>query len=90
MPSEDLYFHTTNESYFEIALLERLLANMLFKQSSFKGNAKAYNFIAACNLPKRSNLQYQRLIEAFYAYHLIKYFKEFFNQNLISKFKTYI
>jgi len=64
MPSEDLYFHTTNESYFEIALLERLLANMLFKQSSFKGNAKAYNFIAACNLPKRSNLQYQRLIEA--------------------------
>jgi hypothetical protein len=63
MPSEDLYFHTTNESYFEIALLERLLANMLFKQSSFKGNAKAYNFIAACNLPKRSNLQYQRLID---------------------------
>ena len=85
MPTEESYFHTTDESYFEIALLERLLADIIFKHSSFKGYTKAYNFIAAYNLQKRSNLQYQRLVEVFYAFHLTKYYKEFWNNNLISK-----
>lgn len=70
------YFHLTNDTIFELKLLDQFLADLLFKQSSFKSFCDAYNFQFATSLSDRKLLKSQRLTEIFYAFELIKFNQE--------------
>ena len=70
------YFHLTSDTIFELKLIEQILADLLFKQSSFKAFCDAYNFQFATSLNDRQLLKSQRLTELFYAFELIKFHQE--------------
>jgi len=76
------YFHYTNESIFETKLLDNLLADIMFKHTSFKGFTAAYNFINAPKIRDRFYLIPSRLTENFYVFHINKYFNEHFKGQL--------
>jgi hypothetical protein len=69
------------------------MADILFKQSSFKGFAASYNYLfgqKTVNSYNRFKLDYRRLIEAFHCFHLNVYYKDTSKGNLTSKFyKTF-
>ena len=84
-PSADIqeYFHFSNETFFESALMASLMADIFFKHSSFKAYANSYNFQFIDLAFERFKMDYRRLIDFFYAYQLVKYLREFYSENLI-------
>jgi hypothetical protein len=70
------YFHVTNETIFETDLLKSLMADLLFKHTSFRGFADAYNFLYANDYNKRQLLNRIRLTDAFYASEIVKFYHE--------------
>ena len=68
------YFHFTNETIFETKLLNNLMADTLFKQSSFRSFAETYNFLYSIKVTDRFRLNAKRLADAFYCYHISKYY----------------
>ena len=72
--SEVEYFHSSSESIFETKLLFNLLSDIVFCHTSFKGFASSYNYRYAIQTFKRNTLDYRRLIEAFFALQLNRYY----------------
>ena len=66
------YFHLTNETIFDLKLLNQFIADLIFKQTSFRAFCDAYNFQFATSSNNRPLLKSQRLSEIFYAFELIK------------------
>jgi hypothetical protein len=81
------YFHYTNETIFEVTLLTNLMSDIMFKQSSFRGFASAYNYVHAKSNFERAKLDYRRLVEVFFCFHLTKYFDEILKLPLESNIK---
>jgi hypothetical protein len=71
------YFQITNETVFSKQLIEMLLADIIFKISSFRAFADAYNFLNASNFKNRNIMEERRLSEVFYIYEFLKYKSEF-------------
>ncbi len=61
------------------------MADILFKQTSFRNFAAAYNFLRSNNSFARVDLYPKRLADVFFAYHLTKYYEQFNDEQLISK-----
>lgn len=70
------YFHFTNETIFEINFLNILMADILFKQTSFMSFCNAYNFLYAPKSTTRYFLNSKRLADVFFCYN-IRYYSEF-------------
>jgi len=70
------FFQLTSESIFEKKLIENLMADILFKQSSFRAYTDTYNHLYVTSRFKRSLLDRRRLAEVFYTYHISKFFDE--------------
>ena len=80
---ENEYFHFSSETYFETKLIHSLMADIFFKHCSFKAYANACNYQFMAKEFERIKLDHRRLIDFFYCYHLVKYFKEFLKQSLV-------
>ena len=48
----------------------------MFKQSSFRSFCDAYNYMFAKDIDRRFRLNNKRLLEVFYCYEILKFFKE--------------
>jgi hypothetical protein len=71
------YFHFTNETIFEINFLNILMADILFKQTSFMSFCNAYNFLYAPKSTTRYFLNSKRLADVFFCYNIQRYYSEF-------------
>jgi len=70
------YFQFTTETLVETRLLDSLLADIMFKQSSFRAFCDSYNFMHANPSQKRYYLNGKRIADIFYAYEILKFFNE--------------
>jgi hypothetical protein len=70
------YFHFTNETFMEIKLLKMMLADLVFKQASYKGFADAYNYMNGDPSNSRFKLCPKRLAQIFYCFELCKFYHE--------------
>ncbi len=61
------------------------MADVIFKQSSTRAFAEAYNYLHATFEKKKNSLNRKRLSEVFYVTQLIKYNNEF---NFIDSFES--
>ena len=59
-----------------------LIADVLFKHSSFRGFAAAYNYRLGAS-GGRNVLYEGRVADLFFAYHCVKYYHEFMSDILI-------
>lgn len=80
------YFQTSNETIFELSLLNDLHASILIQTSSFRSFAASYNYNRGFSILDRNRLLYKRLIEVYFTWHLANYFKQFSTKHLSSKF----
>lgn len=71
------YFQVSNETVFEIKLLEQLHSSILIQSSSFRSYAASYNYTRGYSLNGRNQLNYKRLIEIYYCWQLCRYFSDF-------------
>lgn len=69
------YFHVTQEIIFEKKLLEQFMADIMFKQCSFRAFAEAYNYLYGNfdNHKPNQQLNRQRLTEVFYIFNIIQF-----------------
>ena len=74
----------------EVALLRALMADIYFKHSSFSAFSNSYNYQYQTKEFERDKLDYRRLIDIWFCFKLVEYFKEFYNKNLISNQKYQI
>ncbi len=65
-----------NETIFETKLINTFLADLIFKQCSFKAFSEAYNFHHSSVLFERALMNAKRLSEAFFAFEIVKYYNE--------------
>ncbi len=70
------FFHYSNETVFETKLIKTFLADVIFKQCSFKAFADAYNFQYTSIELQRSLLNPKRLSEIFFCHEILKYYSE--------------
>ena len=70
------YFHFTNETIFEMQLLKHLMADIMFKHTSFRAFCDSYIFLHANKLEKRCAFNRKRITDAFYCLELVKYYSE--------------
>lgn len=70
------YFQSSNESLFSKRLLSSLMADIMFKQASFRGFCDSYKYLNAKDVEIRFKLNMKRLIEVFYCFEIIKFFIE--------------
>jgi len=84
------FFQFSSETLFSTEILENFTSLILFSQVSFIGYSSAYNQRHATNQTNatkqqgRNHLNHKRLADAFFTYHLLKYFKEFLKKDLTS------
>lgn len=71
------YLQTSSETVFETVLLNEVNASILIQSSSFRSYAASYNFNRGLHTQDRDRLDYRRLIDIFYIWHLCKYYSEF-------------
>ena len=81
------FFQFTREIIFSIDLLKCLMADIMFKQTSFRSFALAYNYLynAASSNYERIQLQPKRLADVFFTYQAHKYSCEFLAKEISSK-----
>ena len=65
------YFQSTNETLIHKSVLEILLADIIFKHSSFSAFSDAYNYIYHSRLSSRYLMNPKILANLFYTYELI-------------------
>jgi hypothetical protein len=82
--SKTEYYQITNETIFDIRLLNNLMIDIVFKQCSFKGFTTAYNYLYSTRIDKRYRLCPKRLTETFFTFHANKFFEEFFKEPMKS------
>ena len=70
------YLQISQETIFEIELLQDLIASIVFNHTSFWGFSKFFNYRYALNISARDRLNSKRLAEAFFIYHLCIYYAE--------------
>ena len=73
-------FQMTSDSVFEIKLFNSVLADILFKISSFDAACQSYNDQFDWNTNMRP-LNQKRLEEAFFLFQCVKYFQEFISND---------
>ena len=64
--SDRNYFHLTARSVFEVKLLKQMTYSIFIGKTKFISFAKTYNLLHG------SEIQHNRFIDAFYAYHVAK------------------
>jgi len=85
---QEQYFQYTTESVFENKLMVGLLADIIFKHSSFRAFADAYNYLNMSSLAYRFLLNPKRLADAFFCLELCKFYND--NMPYLLKSKTYV
>jgi len=68
------YFQYTTETIFENKLMISLLADIIFKHTSFRAFADTYNYLNISQLPFRFLLNAKRLADAFFCYELCRFY----------------
>jgi hypothetical protein len=79
------YFQITTETIFETSLLQAINASFFFQHCSFRNFSETYNYRYAHSANERFKLNYKRLCEVFYTWHLVKFYKEFYKITLTGK-----
>jgi hypothetical protein len=79
------FFQFTKETVIELVLMEQLMADIMFKQSSFRNFAAAYTFRRRKDFPERQTLNAKRLADIFYCYEILKFYYE---NNLKDRIKS--
>ncbi len=77
---EGTYLQCSQESLFELELLHDLNAQIVFNHMSFNGFCKAYNYRYGLAALDRIGLNMKRLAEAFYTFHLSRYYSHINNE----------
>lgn len=73
---EDIYISFTEETIFEQPILNVVLSDIVFKQSSFMGFAQAHNSLWSSDEMKRDLLTDKRLSEVWFYFNCCKIYKE--------------
>lgn len=80
------YFQYTTETIFEEKLMKALLADIIFKHTSFRAFTDTYNYLNASKLPFRFLLNAKRLTDSFFCYELCRFHYYSLTYQLISKY----
>ncbi len=70
------YFQYTAETIIERKLIDQLIADLVFKHSSFRAFADAYNYQFATDQNSRFMLERRNITSIFYCFELIKFYSE--------------
>jgi hypothetical protein len=84
------YFQFTNETVYSEKIIKSLLADIMFKHSSFRAYSDAYNFYHAKYTKNRYFMNPKQLSDVFYSYEILKFNHEHNITNLLtSNFLNY-
>ena len=76
--THEKFYQYTTETIFSKTFMDLLLADIMFKQSSFTAFSNAYNYLYSPSENERYHLNNKRLADGFFCFHLNSFFAEFY------------